>query len=81
MRIERWDPSDGETLRGCFEVRRAVHAADDPLGPPKSARVLGGWLRGGWSGDPGEALGFELCPPAFHTVELGVADALGRAAR
>jgi GNAT superfamily N-acetyltransferase len=28
-----------------------------------------------------DALGFELCPPAFHTVELGVADALGRVAR
>jgi hypothetical protein len=28
-----------------------------------------------------DALGFELCPPAFHTVELGATGALGRAAR
>jgi GNAT superfamily N-acetyltransferase len=54
MRIERWDPSHDETLRGCLEVRQAVHAVDDPLGPPKSARVLDGWLRAGWIGDPGE---------------------------
>jgi GNAT superfamily N-acetyltransferase len=54
-RIERWDPSDGETLRGFVEVRQAVHAVDDPLGPTKSARVLDGWLRAGWIGDPGEA--------------------------
>jgi GNAT superfamily N-acetyltransferase len=54
-RIERWNPSDGETLRGFLEVRQAVHAVDDPLGPPKSARVLGAWLRAGWIGDPQEA--------------------------
>jgi GNAT superfamily N-acetyltransferase len=55
MRIERWDPSDSAALQGCSEVRQAAHAADDPLGAPKSARVLAGWLRSGWIGDPGEA--------------------------
>jgi GNAT superfamily N-acetyltransferase len=55
MRIVRWDPADAEALRGCLEVREAAQIADDPLGSPKSARVLGGWLRRGWGGDPGEA--------------------------
>jgi GNAT superfamily N-acetyltransferase len=55
MRIVQWNPADTEALRGCLEVRRAAQVADDPLGSPKSARVLGGWLRRGYSGDPGEA--------------------------
>jgi GNAT superfamily N-acetyltransferase len=55
MRIVRWDPADVEALRGFFEVRQAAQVADDPLGSPKAARVLGGWLRFGWTGDPGEA--------------------------
>jgi len=54
VRIERLELSDTQTLRGCLEVRRAVHAADDPPESPKSARVLGGWLRCGWLGNPGE---------------------------
>jgi hypothetical protein len=28
-----------------------------------------------------DALGFELCPPAFHAVELGVTGALNQASR
>ncbi len=55
MRIVRWDPADADALQGCLEVRQAAQATDDPLGSPKSARVLGGWLQRGWSGDPGEA--------------------------
>jgi GNAT superfamily N-acetyltransferase len=54
-RIVRLDPYDSEALRGFLEVRQAVYAVDDPLGAPKSARVLDGWLRAGWIGDPGEA--------------------------
>ena len=50
----RWDPADADALRGCLEVRQAAQVADDPLGSPKSARVLGGWLQRGYSGDPGE---------------------------
>jgi GNAT superfamily N-acetyltransferase len=55
MRIVRWDPADADALRGCLEVRQAAHTRDDPLGSPKSAQVLGGWLQRGYSGDPGEA--------------------------
>jgi hypothetical protein len=55
MRIVRWDPVDAEALQGCLEAREAARVADDPLGAPKSARVLGGWLVRGWGGDPGEA--------------------------
>jgi GNAT superfamily N-acetyltransferase len=55
MRIVRWDPADADALRGCLEVRQAAQACDDPLGSPKSARVLGGWLQRGYGGDPGEA--------------------------
>ena len=55
MRIVRWDPADADALRGCLEVWQAAHVADDPLGSPKSARVLGGWLQRGFGGDPGEA--------------------------
>ena len=51
----RWDPADTDALRGCQEVRQAAQIADDPLGSPKSTRVLGGWLRLGYGGDPGEA--------------------------
>ncbi len=51
----RWDPADEDALRGCLEVRQAAQVADDPLAPPKSARVLGGWLQRGYGGDPGEA--------------------------
>ena len=50
----RWDPADADALRGCLEVRQAAQVADDPLGSPKSARVLGGWLQRGYSGNPGE---------------------------
>jgi GNAT superfamily N-acetyltransferase len=55
MRIVRWDPADADALRGCLEVRQSAHTRDDPLGSPKSARVLGGWLQRGYGGDPGEA--------------------------
>src|SRR5271165_867371 len=55
MRIVRWDPADADALRGCLEVRQAAHTRDDPLGSPKSAQVLGGWLQRGYGGDPGEA--------------------------
>jgi RimJ/RimL family protein N-acetyltransferase len=54
MRIERWEPGDAAALRACHEVWRAARKTDDPLGSPKSARVLGAWLTHGFSGHPGE---------------------------
>src|SRR5712691_231095 len=42
-------------LAACHEVQRAVQQADDPLGPPKSARVLRTWLSEGWERNPCEA--------------------------
>jgi len=55
MRIERWEPADTQTLQGCLTVWQAALDVDDPDGAPMSARVLGGWLRLGWVGDPSEA--------------------------
>src|SRR5712691_5656531 len=55
MRIVAWDPADPAALAACHEVQRAVQQADDPLGPPKSARVLRTWLSEGWERNPCEA--------------------------
>ncbi len=55
MRIVAWDPADPAALAACHEVQRAAQQADDPLGPPKSARVLRTWLSEGWERNPCEA--------------------------
>jgi GNAT superfamily N-acetyltransferase len=54
MRIERWDPADLDAARACFEVRRAVRAADDPMGSPRSERAFFRWLTGGVNAEPTE---------------------------
>jgi GNAT superfamily N-acetyltransferase len=46
MRIQQWDQSDPEVLRGIFEVTRAVDEADDPLGPPTSISRMRAILSG-----------------------------------
>jgi GNAT superfamily N-acetyltransferase len=45
MRIMRLDVSDRAATQACYEVLRAARAADDPLGPPTSARTLRGRLK------------------------------------
>jgi GNAT superfamily N-acetyltransferase len=54
MHIMAWDPGDAATVLGCHEVWKAVQQVDDPLGSPKSARVLRAWLKRGFQGYPGE---------------------------
>jgi len=54
MRIERWDDGDDAAVRNCLDVWQAVQRADDPIGPPKSAQVMRGWLKLGFQGHPGE---------------------------
>jgi len=54
MRIERLDPSDDTSLRGCAAVYGAALDIDDPDGSRMPARVLGAWLREGFTGDPAE---------------------------
>jgi RimJ/RimL family protein N-acetyltransferase len=54
MRIERWEPGDEAAVGACHEVWRAARETDDPFGSPKSARVLGAWLKHGFQGHLGE---------------------------
>jgi GNAT superfamily N-acetyltransferase len=44
MRIERWVASDPRVTQACYELANAVTAADDPHGPPWSARWFRAWL-------------------------------------
>jgi GNAT superfamily N-acetyltransferase len=46
MRITQWDGEDQHVFDGCFAVERAAHQADDPAGPPRSARELRRFLSG-----------------------------------
>jgi GNAT superfamily N-acetyltransferase/RimJ/RimL family protein N-acetyltransferase len=46
MRITQWDGEDRHAFDGCFAVERAAHQADDPAGPPRSARELRTFLSG-----------------------------------
>ena len=50
MRITPWDGEDQHAFDGCFAVERAAHNADDPAGPPRSARELRRFLSGADSG-------------------------------
>jgi RimJ/RimL family protein N-acetyltransferase len=55
MRILRVDPSDAATVRACYEVQTAAKQAEDPLGPPKTARVLRTFLAEGFEANPCES--------------------------
>lgn len=55
MRILQVEPGDATVLRQCHEVAEAARVADDPFGPPKTARVLRTFLAEGWEGNPCEA--------------------------
>jgi GNAT superfamily N-acetyltransferase len=44
MRIVRWDASDPAATAACHEVTAAAGAADDPLGPPVTARRMRAWF-------------------------------------
>lgn len=47
--------SDRELVRACYEIYLSGIPADDPLGPPMSLPVFGGWMALGWTEDPSEA--------------------------
>jgi GNAT superfamily N-acetyltransferase len=47
--------SDHELVRACYEIYLSGIPADDPLGPPMSLPVFGGWMALGWTEDPSEA--------------------------
>ena len=55
MRILRVDPNDAATVRACHEVQTAAKQAEDPLGPPKTARVLRVFLADGFEANPCES--------------------------
>lgn len=52
--MERWEPGDEAAVRACHQLWQAAKDADEPLGSPKSARVLGAWLERNFQGHPGE---------------------------
>jgi GNAT superfamily N-acetyltransferase len=51
MGITRWDKDDQGMFDGCLAVNRAAWQADDPDGPPRSARMLRALLTGMAAGD------------------------------
>ena len=54
MRITRWELPDGDGWQACHHVFEAAARADDPAGPPMTARMFRGFLAFGWGGDPRE---------------------------
>jgi GNAT superfamily N-acetyltransferase/RimJ/RimL family protein N-acetyltransferase len=55
MHVERFAPADDKAaVRTCYEIYLAGVTADDPCGPPMSARCFAGWLELGWTEDPSE---------------------------
>jgi len=71
MRILRVDPSDAAAVRACYEVQAAAKQAEDPLGPPKTARVLRTFLAEGFEANPCESWA------AFSDSDDGAAAAHG----
>lgn len=51
MGITQWDNDDQSVFEGCLAVDRAAWQADDPDGPPRSARMLRALLTGVAGGD------------------------------
>jgi RimJ/RimL family protein N-acetyltransferase len=76
MRIEQWEPGDEAAVRACHDVWVAARETDDPLGSPKSAHVLGAWLRYGFQGHPGEVWFARDAPgaPVIAWYRLGLPD-------
>ncbi len=50
----RLDLTDAKAVSGYYAVWRATEVADNPLGAPASARLLGTWAQRGFTGDPAE---------------------------
>ncbi len=50
----QWDPADADTAMACYAVYMAVHAADEPIEPPKSAGTFRFVLAKGFESNPGE---------------------------
>jgi RimJ/RimL family protein N-acetyltransferase len=82
MRIERWEPGDEAAAGACHEVWRAAKETDDPFGSPKSARVLGAWLKRSFTNHPGEVWLARDAPgaPVVAWYRLGLPDRENREA-
>lgn len=83
MRIDRWDPADDVALRGCEVAWFRALDIDYPDGSRMPARVLGTYLRRGFTGDPAEgwvATGDESAVVAgWYRLELPDLENLDRA--
>jgi RimJ/RimL family protein N-acetyltransferase len=83
MRILRVDPGDPAMLRACYEVQAVAKQAEDPLGPPKSARVLRVFLAEGFEASPCESwlatTAAGAAADGFYWLELPDKENLSRA--
>jgi RimJ/RimL family protein N-acetyltransferase len=84
MRILRVDPGDEATVRACHEVQTAAKQAEDPLGPPKTMRVLRTFLAQGFEANPCESWaafseGTDVTAHGWYWLELPDRENLDRA--
>jgi GNAT superfamily N-acetyltransferase len=83
MGIAQWDKDDQGVFDGCLAVDRAAWQADDPAGPPRSARALRALLTGAAGGgtetwyetDGAQVLGwYRLYLPSRENLDVGIVD-------
>lgn len=67
MRILQVDPDDAATVAACLAVQEAAKQAEDPFGPPKTARVLRVFLAEGFEAFPCESW---YTSDGFYWLEL-----------
>jgi RimJ/RimL family protein N-acetyltransferase len=87
MRILQVDPSDAATIRACHGAQAAAKQSEDPLGPPKSARVLRTFLADGFEANPCESWyatsadpgGTDVTADGWYWLELPDKENLDRA--
>jgi len=84
MRILRVDPGDAATVHACYQAQAAAKQAEDPLGPPKTARVLRVFLAEGFEANPCEswaafAEDTDLTVKGWYWLELPDRENLDRA--
>jgi GNAT superfamily N-acetyltransferase len=79
VRILRVDPDDPATVAACLAVQEAAKQAEDPFGPPKSARVLSVFLAEGFEAFPCESWCTADAADGFYWLELPDRQNRGRA--
>jgi RimJ/RimL family protein N-acetyltransferase len=67
VRILQVDPDDAAAVAACLAVQEAAKQAEDPFGPPKTARVLRVFLAEGFEASPCEAW---YTSDGFYWLEL-----------